>query len=239
MEGFLIVLLILLVVAGIAVYFLIINYKRYTLISKTETSTISWMQEGYNEIKGKIVSLGEQLTSPFSEKPCVYYQFKVEQKKSSGKNSHYVSIIDDKKFQKFGVDDGSGIAVVDLQNADIQIKVDKKDSSGFFNNADENQVRVLGKYGKSSKGFLFEKTLRYTEKYLEVGDEVYVLGEVTGREQSKPLFRKDKLPLFVSDKSEHELLKHYKLRIVFLTVGLLAIITFGAFMYSELAGSTF
>ncbi len=233
MEGFLIVLGILAVGAAIAVYFLIINYKRYQLISKTETSTISWLQDGFCEIKGKIVSLGEQLVSPFSEKACVYYHFKIEQKKSSGKNSHYVSIVDDKKFQKFGIDDGSGIAVIDLQNADVQIRVDKKDSSGFFNQADENEVRVLNKYNQSNRGFLFEKTLRYTEKYLEVGDEVYVLGEAEGKEQSKPLIKKGKLPLFLSDKTEHELLNFYKIRIIIPAIIIVAIVILAYFIYND------
>ncbi len=234
MGGFIVVFVILAVAVAIAVYFLYISYNRYKIISKTETSNISWLQEGFNEIKGTIVSLEEQLTSPFSEKPCVYYQFKVEQKKSSGKNSHYVSIIDDKKFKKFGVDDGTGIAIIDLNNADIQIKIDKKDTSGFFNNADENQVRALNKYSQTSKGFLFEKTLRYTEKYLEVGDEVYVLGEVTGREQSKPVFKNGKFPLFVSDKSENELLNQYKIRMIVAISVIAVAVVAGYFMGSEL-----
>jgi len=234
MGGIVILFVICAVAAAIAGYFLFINYKYYNTISKTETSNISWLQEGFNEIKGKIVALEEQLISPFSEKPCVYYQFLVEQQKSSGKSSHYVSIINDKKFQKFGVDDGTGIAIINLENADIQIKTDKKDSSGFFNKADENEVRALNKYSQSSKGFLFEKTLRYTEKFLEVGDEVYVLGEVEGREQSKPIFKKGKFPLFISDKSENELLNQYKIRmIVSISVIALAIIA-GYFMSSEL-----
>jgi hypothetical protein len=233
MEGFLIILIVLVVVALIAIYYLIINYRHYQLILKTETSTISWLNEGLNEIKGKIVSLSEQLISPFNDKPCVYYHFKVEQKKSSGKSSHYVSIIDDIKYQQFGVDDGSGIAIIDMQNADVQIKVDKKDTSGFFDPADEKQKSVLNKYNHKSKGFLFEKTLRYTEKYLELGDEIYVIGEVVGRENSKPLFRKGQFPLFVSDKSEHELLNYYRLRIIVSTVVLIGIALIGYFMYAD------
>ncbi len=234
MGGLIVVFVILAVAVSIAGYFLFISYNRYKIISKTETSNISWLQEGFNEIKGKIVSLEEQLVSPFSEKPCVYYQFLVEQKKSSGKSSHYVSIINDKKFQKFGVDDGTGIAIIDLQGADIQIKTDKKDTSGFFNKADENEVRALNKYSQTSKGFLFEKTLRYNEKFLEVGDEVYVLGEVSGREQSKPIFKKGKLPLFLSDKSENELLNHYKIRMIVSICVIAVAVIAGYFMGSEL-----
>jgi len=231
--GELIISIICLAVGAIAVYYLFFCYKRYSLISKTETTNISWLQDGFYEIKGKIVALSEQLISPFSQKPCVYYEFKVEQKKSSGNNTHYVSIIDDKKFQKFGVDDGTGMAVIDLLNADIMIKTDKTDSSGTFDHADENQLRVLNKYNQSNKGLLFEKSLRYTEKYLEAGDEIYVLGEVQGREQSKPLFNKGKLPLFVSDKTENELLKYYKLRTIFSAVAILIVAALAFFLWKD------
>ena len=104
---------------------------------------------------------------------------------------------------------------------------------GFFDPADEKQKNVLNKYSHKSKGFLFEKTLRYTERYLEAGDEIYVLGEVVGRENSKPVFRKAQFPLFVSDKSENELLRYYSRRIIFSTVVILLIVLIGYFMYAD------
>lgn len=224
------------VVACIAIFYLAANYKKYSLISKTETSTISSLQEGFYAIKGKVVSLGEQLISPYSNKPCAYYEFNVEQIKGRYRSAAWASIIEDKKGQKFGVDDGSGIAIIDLQHADVQIKTDEKISSGFpSQEVDENLLRAIGKYKSEyienkddvcNRGLLSGELVRYSEKYIQVGDDIYILGEVNGREQSKPLFKKNMLPLLVSDKAEHELLTKYIVKMI-ISIASLAAVAWG------------
>jgi len=113
MEQMMIIPIIGLIVIGIVGYFLYVNYRRYNLIKTTETSPISVAYSGFYEVKGRIVPQGNQIISPFSEKECVYYHFTVEQKKSSGKSSHWVKIIDDKQFVNFGIDDNTGVAMID------------------------------------------------------------------------------------------------------------------------------
>jgi hypothetical protein len=231
MEHMLIFLIIGLIVIGIAGYFLFINYRRFQLIQKTDTSAISMVYNGFYEVKGKIVPQGNLLSSPFSGKQCVYYDFTVEQKKSSGKSSHWVKIIDDQRYVNFGLDDGTGVAIVDMQGADVQIKTDSKERSGMFNSANEQEKAVLEKYNQSNKTWIFEKSLRYTEKFLETGDELYVLGEVNGKEGMKPLFRKAAMPLFVSDKSENELLNYYKFRIIGSIAAIAAVVALNIWIY--------
>jgi len=235
MEQMLVFLIIGLIVIGIVGYFLYKNYTKYTLIKKTETSSISMVYNGFCEVKGRVVPQGiNQLISPFSEKDCVYYHFIVEQKKSSGKNSHWVKIIDDQKSVNFGIDDNTGVAIIDMNGANVEIKTDAKASSGMFNSADNREKAVLEKYNHSNKTWIFEKTLRYTEKYLEAGDELYVLGEVNGKEAMKPLFRKATMPLFVSDKSENDLLNSYKIRIISLAAAIAAVVALNIWIYMSI-----
>ncbi len=222
-----------LVVIGIAAYFLLINYRKYHLIQKTETSNINMVYNGFYEVKGKIVPVGEKLTSPFTEKQCVYYHFTIEQKQSHGKHSKWVKLIDDKRSAGFGIDDGTGMAIIDMNNADVQIRTDAKGSSGMFNSADEREQAVLQKYGESNKVWIFEKSMKYTEKFLEPGDELYVLGEVNGKEGHNPVFRKSSMPLFVSDKSEHELLRQYKTRIIIAVVSIVAVVAVNLWIYTS------
>ena len=214
--------LIVLVVEAIAAYFLLKNRRIHQLISQTETSRISNIRNGFYEIKGRVVAIEPPLITPFSKKACVYYDFLVEEKRSSGKNSSWVKYLKDVQRQRFGVDDSSGIAVIDTTNAEMKLRVDLKDESDMFNKADEHQKEVLGKYGKKNKGLLFEKTLRYREIFLEEGDEVYVLGEVSSRDNSRPLFKKLSRPLFVSDKTEDELQVYFQNR-VYISIAVMVI----------------
>lgn len=231
MEQILVFLILGLIVIGIAIYFFMANFRIYQLILKTETTPISMVYNGFYEVKGKIVAPDNQLISPFAEKQCVYYQFIIEQKKSKGKSSHWVKIIDDRKSTRVGLDDGTGVAIIDMQSADVQIKTDIKESSGMFNTADERELSVLQKYGENNKTWIFEKSLRYTEKYLEVGDELYVLGEVNGKEGQNPLFRKASKPLFVSDRLEHELLRQYKTRFMIAAIVIIAVVAINSWIY--------
>jgi hypothetical protein len=214
MEGYLIFIIIGLIVTGIAAYFLIMALRRYNLILKTETTQIRYIRRGFFEVKGKIVSLSDLLISPYSEKNCVYYNFRVDQKRGSGKQSSWVNMVNDVKTTRFGIDDGTGVAIIDMEGADLVLRTDTNSRSGFFNVADDRQKSVLEKYNQSNRGWFFEKTLRYSETFLEPGDELYLLGETFDADDGMPVFRRTGLPLLVSDKSENELLKKYKTEII-------------------------
>jgi hypothetical protein len=193
-----------------SVYYFIKFLGNYKLVSETDTTPIRMLNKGFYEVKGKIVPMGNQLISPFTGKECVYYQFTIEQKKQTGKKSRWIKIVSDTKFSRLGIDDGTGIAILDLNSAHLQIKTNLKDSSGLFNTADERELAVLEKYEQTNKTWLFEKPLRYSEKMLEVGQELYVLGEVNERDEGYPVFKRWTRPYFVSDKREKELLRMYK-----------------------------
>jgi len=210
MEKNYLFLFILLIVVLIAAFYWVKNNSMLKLIKSTDTSRIAHVRLGFYEIKGKVVALEPPLISPFSEKPCVYYNFRVEQKRSNGKSSSWVKILGDIKSQKFGIDDGSGIAAIDMKSATIELKTDNRENSGIFNNATPHQQRVLEKYGKQSHGWLFEKNLRYFETILEEGDEVYAIGEVSGKEGNYPLFKKGEKPFFVSDRPEEDLISRFQ-----------------------------
>lgn len=225
------VIIIAVVAEVVAAFYLIRNRRLYQLISQTETSKIANVRNGFYEIKGKVLALAPPLITPFSKKACVYFDFLVEEKRSNGKSSHWAKYIEDVKFQKFGVDDGSGVAIVDCEGAKMKLLVDRKEQSGLFNKADENQKEVLSQYGKRNKGLLFEKTIRYREKFLEEGDEVIVLGEVNSRDDLMPLFKKVNQPMLVSDKPEQTLASFYKNRIA-ISIAVMIIVVLGLVVFS-------
>ncbi len=228
---FILVLVVALIAEAVVGFYLIKNRKIHQLITQTVTSRIANLRNGFYEIKGRVVALKPPLITPFSKKACVYYDFLVEEKRSNGKNSHWAKYIKDIHTQKFGVDDGSGTAVIEPRKAIMKLIVDRKEQSGMFNKAEEDQKEVLSQYGKRNRGLIFEKTLRYREIFLEEGDEVIVLGEVNSRDDFRPVFKRLNQPMFVSDKPENELVSSYRNK-VYLSVAVMIIVAVGMIAFS-------
>jgi len=191
----------------IALFIYATNKSRYNLILSTETSGISTLGKGFYEVKGKVSATGGKLSSPYSNKPCVYYRFKVEEHRSSGKSSHWHTLIDDVKHLQYGVTDSGGTALINMEGADIRLNRDDKGRTGFMKENTPELKSAMTKYSQETKGWLFEKSLRFEETFLCEGDELYVLGEVRDFSGYYPVFSKDKKPLIISDKPEESLLK--------------------------------
>jgi hypothetical protein len=142
--------------------------------------------------------------------PCVYYKLKIEELRSSGKSSSWHPIIKDEKYVRFGLQDSSGTAYIEMKGAKLAINKDIKGKTGLFNKASDELERVMNKYGKSTRRWIFEKTLRYEETIIGEAEELYVLGEVTDMEGYYPVFNKKNHLFLISDKSEESLLRKSK-----------------------------
>lgn len=195
----------------ISAYYAIKYRKLRKKVSSTETSRISDIVDGFHEIKGRVVALDEPLLSPYDEKACVFYKFKVEEYKNNGKTDWWDGLIDDEKKQRFGINDGSGLAIIDLDGANLELK-----SEDGFNpdvNTDmksmsySNRERLLKRYGVKSYDGRYERTVRYREHVLGVGVFVHVMGEVKEKDEGRPIFQGQ--TLHVTDQSEDELLELY------------------------------
>lgn len=182
--------------------------KRYRLIKNTETSRITTLKKGFYEVIGKVVFLNDKLLSPLSQEPCVYYKFKVEEERSSGKSTSWFTVINDEKYVRFGLQDPSGIAYIEMKGAKLIFNKDLQGRTGLFRKASEELKWVMNRYGKTTHGWMFEKKLRYAETIIKESEELYILGEVHEMEGYYPVFRKGKLPFIISDKSEVSLLKN-------------------------------
>jgi len=194
---------------GFLIWYGIRGWKRYTLITGTETSFISGILGGLVEVKGTIVPKeSELLESPWTRTACIYYRFKVEEKRhrTTGRNrtsSYWHKIIDDREYAKCAVDDGTGTIVVDLEEADLVLDRDAHATSGLFASGPPGIEEVLNeRYGQSSRGLIFNKSMRYHETVLEPGDEIYVLGDVTVTGGGEWRITSRDHPLIVSDRGE-------------------------------------
>ena len=142
-------------------------HKRISHFSSGETAKIT----------GKVELVDEGLLSPLSNRKCAYYYVHVQQKVSSGKSSHWKTIIEEEATSKFIIRDGSHYAYINSTNIKSYILQDRKFSSGFLNDATDTLESYLREHGRKSENiFGLNKRLRYKEGVLEPGEEIAVLG---------------------------------------------------------------
>ena len=123
------------------------NLKRYRTVADTPTSRIASAPQGYIEIVGRGKQPpGDALVSPLTGLSCLWYRYRVERKEDDRWETVQSSISHD----TFGVDDGTGMMLVDPDGAEILTS--------------HKQVTNEGEY-------------RHTEWTLIAGETIYVIGE--------------------------------------------------------------
>lgn len=160
------------------------------LIHDTRTTKVDKLRPGLVELEGKIASVtGQLLAAPVSGKACVLYRFRVEEQVTSGsgknRRTRWVSRIDEKRQVGFVLHDGTGGVEVDFAKGELHLGADEGGRSGFLNDASPEFERALRERGQSSTGLLLNRTLRWSEMYLEIGDPLYALGTYDGRRVTK------------------------------------------------------
>ena len=113
-EVFLLVPPIIAVVAFVA---WMLSLRRLLVIVGTPTSKIASAAQGYVELIGRAVAHpGGALRSRYSLLPCVWYQYTIEQRERDGTWHRVESGRSDDSFL---LDDGSGVCLIDPENAEI------------------------------------------------------------------------------------------------------------------------
>lgn len=113
-KAFLLVPPIIAVVAFVA---WMLSLRRLLVIGGTPTSKIASAAQGYVELIGRAVAHpGGSLRSRYSLLPCVWYQYTIEQRERDGK---WRRIESGRSEDSFLLDDGSGICLIDPENAEV------------------------------------------------------------------------------------------------------------------------
>jgi len=189
------------------------------LMTATQTSPIGQLIEGPAEIRGRTATSEAPLTSPWRQQSCVHYCFHVEEQRSSTDSDgntthHWATYIKDEQTHPFVVKDDTGQAVVDSSKIKFVLEEDRFSRSGLMNDADSGLQQLLeSRYNKKTKGWIFNKTLRYTETALELDEEVYVYGEASQLGNGWML-RHGAMPLIVSDKGAEAVEKNFSTKVM-------------------------
>lgn len=155
------------------------------------------------------------LHSPITKTPCVLWQVEVSERRSSGKSSRWVTVHSATSTAPFDVYDGTGRMRVDPgRGVELLLRVDVKKSSGIFSSLDEQTQTALNEMGLDTKGFLnLNRTLRVLERYVERGDQVYLLGKTSSKLGARVMDGEES-PLIVSDRSELGVLGKFTWQII-------------------------
>jgi len=174
------------------------TYHRYRYINDTATSKIASAAQGYVELKGMGEFIpGLEITSPFSNRRCLWYQCIVEKKNRSGKYNSWSEQTNDVSDQLFYLEDNTAECVVMPEGA---LVVPSEELIWY---GSSYQAKSRGKL----KSWWFSRYIgfglyRFTEKIISVAEPLYVSG----------LFKsiQKKSDINSTEKQVEELIKNWK-----------------------------
>jgi E3 Ubiquitin ligase len=179
-EVGLILLAVVLVLAGAALYFnpaAVIRRK----LRKVPAVEISKLRAGKQaRVRGKIAGDDTLLTAPLSGRRVAWYRATVSEHRKSGKNSHWHTLITEERGVDFVLQDATGQCKIRMDRARVASNVDQTTRSGTFDDPTPSERDFLERHSRSTTGlFGLNRALRYQEQVMEEGEEVTVLGLVT------------------------------------------------------------
>jgi hypothetical protein len=245
-----------LVLGGLSVFLAwmaVKKHKRYRLLSDTRMTDIGALRPGLRKTTGMVRALEDPVRSPMARRDCVFFDFHVEEQRtrtvSTGRGgmrteTYWATVVHDRQFVRFALEDDSGEVELDLAGAEVTMRSADHTSSSLFNTAPPRLERLLrDRYGTSTRGLLFNKTMRYTEVVIEEADKLIALGEVRSKKRGDRhvMTKGAEVPLIVSDKSDRDLASSYAWSrnmyaigacvplVLLIPVGIMAFVFLGAF----------
>lgn len=179
--------------------------RRAKAIESIPTSKVRSLAVGPVEVLGRAVSWNQPLKSHFAGAECVYYQYRVREKRGK----HWYTRANFRSPLPFYLEDDTGKVLVRPQKAELHLDVDRQYSSGveFRDGLERLGIRPSAL-----------NLIECTETFVGPGDEVYVLGAAvpdterpmgTDHVEALCLDKTDTCFFVISDSSEKELLKTF------------------------------
>jgi hypothetical protein len=157
------------VVAVLTVVFLhrgLDAFWRLRTIADTPTARIRSAPQGYVELCGRAAAQGGMLTAPLTRLPCVWYRFKVQERRRTSKNDRWVTIDRGKSELPFVLEDTTGRCLVEPAGADLNAR-----TTDTWYGSGRHTPRP-----HESSWLQLSRRYRFTEERILPGDPVYVLG---------------------------------------------------------------
>ncbi len=180
MEHTIIIIVIsVIIIVCVAAYYFSNNKRIKRKLKNSKLKKLIHFKSGdVAKLVGKVEFAGTPLRAPLSNRECAHYHIHVEQQVSSGKSSHWKTIINEEVSGNFVIRDGADYAFINDSRIKSYIVKDRKYNSGFLKDATERLEHYLNSKGFESENMLgFNKTIRYKEGVLEKDEEIAVFGK--------------------------------------------------------------
>jgi hypothetical protein len=143
---------------------------RLRLIVDTPTARIRSAPQGYVELRGRAAPLRGLLTARLTGKPCVWYRWRIEQYKQSGRSGRWVLLEHGSAECAFLVDDGTGAAEVLPAGAYLHCRTRERWTGPRpFAPAGAGEHGLTAFIGR-------HRRWRMTEERIALDEPVYILG---------------------------------------------------------------
>jgi len=168
--GDLTLVLIITALLALAALFVAFYYlKRARIIEDTPTSRIRSAAQGYVELVGPVIG-GEagELIAPLSQHPCVWYRYKVQRYRESGKKGSWHTVQQGTSDAWFQINDGTATCAIDPGGAEVIAEHDRtwyghQAVPAFASNSDFFAAFTNDRY-------------RYVEAVIMPHETIYALG---------------------------------------------------------------
>jgi len=152
-------------------------FWRLRTITDTPTARIQSAPQGYVELRGLARPHQGTLPASLSETPCLWYRFRVEQRRKSGRGDRWVTLDRGESDTAFLVDDGSGPCRVEPAGATVYCHRRDRWTGPSRDPRGRSQPSLrLGDWIEIPLGG--SQRYRFTEERIEDGDPLYILGRL-------------------------------------------------------------
>lgn len=162
----------ILCIFGIGLWLLHIGTRafwRLRTVTDTPSARVLSAPQGYVELSGFAQPHSGLSRARLTQTPCLWYRFRVEEQRRSGRRNQWVTIEEGETSEPFLLSDASGQCLVEPTSAQLHTR-GRTRWEGHSRNPQNRSS------DQSWFGMTFGRRYRFTEERIEPGDPLYVLG---------------------------------------------------------------
>lgn len=160
-------------------------WRRKRLIENIPTSKIRSMAMGLVELYGEAEPYFILIKAPLTGEDCVFYKYLVERYETKGKNSEWVTVVNNASYHNpFYLNDDTGKVLINLQH--VELHMDEPDFTFETGPCGQEYPQPLLSFLTQNsiryKSFFGRYRMRFKEWRIHRKDKIYVLGSAQKNE---------------------------------------------------------